>query len=136
MTSYVNSGGLFNSIRRLLGTTLDLLQVRLELLGTEVESAKRKLVGGLLWAGLGLLTLVIGLLLVCAFIMILFWEDYRLVSTGLLALFFLMVGSLCLYQSRRRLRSPGGIFAASLEELARDRAALHSGKSQASHEHP
>jgi uncharacterized membrane protein YqjE len=38
-----NSKGLFNSVRQLFGTGLELLQVRLELLGTELEVEKRRL---------------------------------------------------------------------------------------------
>ena len=88
--------GLFASLRQLLGTALALAQVRLELLGTEVELEKRRILAGLFWAALALMMLGLGLLLLTGFILLLFWEDSRLaavatltaISLGLALFFF------------------------------------------------
>jgi uncharacterized membrane protein YqjE len=119
------SGNLFGSLHRLFATTLELLGVRLELLGTELEWAKRRGLASLFWGGLGLILTGVGVLLACTFVMILFWEQYRLVTAGAMALFFLAIGAGCLRHSWKRLDSPGGIFALSLKELARDGAMLN-----------
>ena len=66
--------GLFASVRRMLGTVLEIAQVRLELLGTEVEFEKRRLLDGLLWGALGLMVVGVGLVLACGFVILLFWE--------------------------------------------------------------
>lgn len=121
----VPSGNLFGSLQRLLATTLELLGVRLELLGTELERAKRRGLANLFWGGLGLILTGVGVMLTCAFVMILFWDHYRLVSAGAMALFFLAVGIGCMRHSWKRLNSSSGIFALSLKELARDRAMLN-----------
>ena len=116
--------GLFASIRQLLSTTLALAQVRLALLGTEVEQEALRLGLALFWLGLGLLCLGLGMVLVCAFIVIWLWESYRLLALGLLALLFLSSGLGLLLAARQRLQNPSGLFSASLGELARDRAGL------------
>ena len=51
--------GLFASLSRLLATVLHMAQVRLQLLGTEVELEKRRLFDGLLWAGIAIVVLVL-----------------------------------------------------------------------------
>lgn len=116
--------GLFASLQRLLGTVLDMAQVRLALLGTEVELEKQRLFDGLIWGAVGLLALDIGLVLLCGFVTLLFWDGYRLAAVGVMALLFLAFAALLMHEARQRLRHPSGMFDASLEELKRDRAAL------------
>lgn len=124
MSEPTSGGGLFASLRQLLATALEMAQVRLELLGSDVEQEKLRLFDGLIWAGLALMLLGIGMALLCGFIVLLFWDGYRVAALGLLALLFLGGGLLLLRQARNRLRSPGGMFASSVAELARDRAGL------------
>jgi uncharacterized membrane protein YqjE len=116
--------GLFASLRRLLATTLEIAQVRLGLLGTEIELEKRRLFDGLLWAAVALLLLGIGLVLSCGFIILLFWDGYRLMATGGMTLLFLVGGVLLLREARQRLRNPAGMFSSSVSELQKDRAEL------------
>jgi uncharacterized membrane protein YqjE len=124
MTESVKRHGFFASLRRLLATTLEIAQVRLELLGTEVELEKRRVFDGLLWGAFALLAFGIGLVMFCGFVILLFWEGYRLSAVGVLALLFLASGLFLLQKARQRLRSPEGIFSANLAELQRDRDAL------------
>lgn len=125
MGDAARSEGLFNSVRRLLASALEMGQVRLELLGTEVELEKRRLFDGLLWGGIGLMALGVGLVLLCGFITLLFWEGYRLAALGMMTVLFLGAGVLLLRQARQQLRSPNGMFEASVSELKRDRAGLN-----------
>jgi uncharacterized membrane protein YqjE len=119
--------GLLASLRRLLGTVLQIVQVRLDLLSNEIEQEKLRLFDGLLWAGLALVLLALGTLLVLVFIIVLFWDSYRLQVLGALALLFLGGGAGLLALARTRLRNPGGLFSHSVEELARDRDGLGAG---------
>ena len=116
--------GLFAALRQLLSTTLALAQVRLALLGSEIEQEKLRLVDALLWLGLALIFLGVGLVLLCGLVIIWLWESHRLLSLGVLAALFLVSGVGLCFASRQRLQSPGGLFSASLSELARDRAGL------------
>jgi uncharacterized membrane protein YqjE len=121
MSGPTHAGGLFASLRRLLGTVLEIAEVRLALLSTEVELEKRRLFDALLWAAVAMLVLATGLTLFCAFVILLFSEGYRLAALGVMALLFLGGGLLLLQQARQRLRSPDGMLAGSLAELQRDR---------------
>lgn len=124
MSEPVQRIGLFASLQRLLTTVLEIAQVRLDLLGTEVELEKRRLFDGLLWAIVALLILGVGVVLLCGFIILLFWDGYRLPAVGVLALLFLAGSAQLMRTARHRLRSPNGMFDASLAELQRDRAEL------------
>ena len=124
--------GLFASLRRFLATALDIAQVRLALLSTEIELEKRRVFDGLLWGAFALMVLGVGLVMLCGFVILLFWDGYRLAAVGVLAGVFLVGGGLLLQQARQRLCQPAGPLAATLEELKRDHAALTT---QAQHEH-
>ena len=126
MTGPNKAGGLFASLRRLLGTVLEIAEVRLALLGTEVELEKRRLFDALFWVAMAVLVLATGLVLLCAFVILLFSEGYRLPALGVMALLFLGGGLLLLRQAQQRLRSPEGMFGSSLAELKRDQAGLTS----------
>ena len=124
MRNPIYESGLLSSLRQLLATVLELAQVRLSLLGTELELEKRHLFSALLWAVLALLVFGIGLVLLCGFIVLLFWEGHRLTVIGVMVLVFLGVGALLLRQARCCLYSAQGMFAASLAEMKRDHADL------------
>ena len=118
------SAGLFGSLRRLLDTGLEMAQVRLRLLGNELEEEKLRLAGGLLMACLGLMLLAIGLLLMCVLVVLWVAPAHRLAALGLLTLLFLGTALWLFYRASRQLRNPSGLFQASLAEIAQDRAAL------------
>lgn len=117
--------GLFASLRQLLGTAVETLQVRLALLSNEIEQEKVRLFDSLLWAGLALMLLGLGALLLCAFIVMLFREEYRLAALGVLSALFLGAGAWLMQAARVHLHKPGGPFNTSVEELGRDRAGLN-----------
>lgn len=116
--------GLLASLRGLMGTGLDIVEARLALLGNELEEQKVRIVEGLVLAVAGLFALGVGVALFCGLVLMLFWEGYRLPALALLTLAFLAGGGWLLTQARRRLRSEGSPFRASLDELRQDRAAL------------
>lgn len=119
------SGGLFDSLRRLLATALGIAQVRLELFGTELEAEKLRLFDALWRAALGLLLLGVALVLAVAFVLLLFWDGYRLPALGVTTLLLVAAGAGLLVRARTLLRTgEGGPFALSLGELQRDRDGL------------
>ena len=111
--------GLFTSIQRLLATAIEIAQVRLELLGTELEFEKRRIIGSI-----ALLLIGVGLVLVCGFVILLFAEGYRLAAVGVMSLLFLGGGTLVMLEARRRLQNRESMFEVSAQELAKDRADL------------
>ena len=117
------SGGLLASLRQLLGTLLEIAQVRLELISTELELEKRRWFDALWLAALALVCIALGLVLLCGTLLLLFWEGYRLAAAAGLTVLFVGAGALLLAQARQRLQQPGGMFSASARELRRDREA-------------
>lgn len=126
MTESEAGHGLFASLRQLLGTAVETAQVRLALLSNEIEQEKLRLFDGLLWAGLALLLLGLGALLLCAFIVLLFWDGYRLAALGVLSALLLGTGVWLMRAAWDRLQNPGGLFNSSVQELGRDRAGLNT----------
>ena len=116
--------GLFESLRQLLHTALELAQVRLELLVADLQLEKLRLVDVALRALLGLLLLGLGLLLLIGFLLMLLWDGYRLPALGVLTLLCIGGGLLLLQAAKRRLREGDELFAATRAEFERDRAAL------------
>jgi uncharacterized membrane protein YqjE len=114
------SSGLFASLRQLLATVLEIAQVRLEILGNELEQEKLRISGALMLAAIGLMLLSVGTVLLCGFVLMLFEQGYRLAALGLLTVAFLGGGVVVLFACSRRLSTPGGMFAASLAEIAKD----------------
>jgi uncharacterized membrane protein YqjE len=121
MTGDDRRGGLLASLRKVAATALELVQVRLELLGSELENEKRKLFDGICLAAVAMIFLSTGLGLLCVFIVLLFWDGYRLAAMASVSALCLGLGAVLLQQSRTRLKSPAGIFNASTDELHKDR---------------
>ena len=124
MSTSVPSGGLLASLREMLGMLLEIAQVRVQLLGTELEQEKLRIFDALLLAAVGLLLLSVGTLLLCGLVLMLFAEGYRLAALAVLTLAFLAGGVLMLRAGGQRLRGPGGMLAGTLAELRQDRGAL------------
>ena len=68
-----------------------------------------------------------GLILLNAFIVILFWDDHSLLALGLLSLVYLIAGAAVAMVVRAKAQAGSKLFAASLAELEKDRQALRSG---------
>jgi hypothetical protein len=116
-----SSGGLVASLRQLLFTLLETAQVRLELLGTELEAEKLRLLDALVLSATALVCLALGLVLLCGSLVMLVPDSSRWMAMGGLALLFLAGGLGLVRMARRRLPNPLGIFHASARELAKDR---------------
>lgn len=124
MSDPVQKSGLLASLRQLLSTVLEMAQVRLALLGTELELEKQRLFDALLWAALGLLLFALALLALGGLVVIGLWDSYRLSGLAVVALFFFAAGALVLRHARQSVHNAHGLFAASLAELERDHSAL------------
>ena len=116
--------GLFASLRRLLGSGLDMAEVRLEMLSTDLQLEKLRILESLLWQAFALVAMGVALMLLSLFIVLLVGEPYRLAALGTLTLLFGVTGWVALRVARNRRDSGGAPFAASLSELRHDRVAL------------
>jgi uncharacterized membrane protein YqjE len=66
------------------------------------------------------------IILMTAFIVVLFWDNYRLLVLGGLAALFFIAGLLMLNAFRRITQEKSKLFSASLAELSSDRDWLNS----------
>lgn len=122
--------GLFDSLRQLAGTALELVQVRLELLVSDLEIEKLRLVDVALRALLGLMLVGLGLVLLIGFVLLLLWDSYRLPAMAALTLLCLFGGLALLQAAKRRLHLGEAMFAATRAELERDQTALRGPRSE------
>lgn len=118
--------GLLASLRRLVASGLEIAQVRLELLSTEIEQEKLRLFDALTWAAIGLLLLAMGAVLAIGALVLLFQEPYRLPAMVVVSMALIGSAAWLLRRARDLLRQPGGLFASSVAELSRDRESLRS----------
>jgi uncharacterized membrane protein YqjE len=116
--------GLYASVKGLLGTSLTLLQTRLQLLATELEEERQRVLAFLLWGAVAVLALGAGLVFLAVFLTVLLWDSNRLLALGVFSAVFLGLGGVAVYLACKLGRSPSGLFASSLAELSSDRAAL------------
>lgn len=115
--------GLFSALKNLLGTLLAIGKTRAELLVTEVEEEKLRLMS--LWAKAFSVAwlFALGIVMAICCIALLFWEQ-RVLVFGVAAGLFIFVGFLVFISLRRQLAQPSKMFRASLAELETDVAQL------------
>ena len=112
------------SLKRLTSSLLAILATRLELLANELQEERLRLTQLLLLGAFAAFCFGTGLILLNAFIVVLFWDDHRLAALGLLTLVYLIAGAAVAMVLRARARAGSKLFAASLAELEKDRHAL------------
>jgi uncharacterized membrane protein YqjE len=115
---------LLRSAVQLLGTVVEAVQTRAELLTTEVEEEIERIARVLL---LGMATLLAGILgaLIAGFVVVLvFWDTHRLAAALAVMTVFLLAAAICGFAVRRELRARPRLFEATRTELARDVARL------------
>lgn len=119
--------GLMGSIRQLLSTVTSIASTRLELLANELQEERLRLTQMLLFALFALFCFGVGILLLTAFIVVLFWDDHRLAVLGALSALFLALGALMAMLLRSKAQAKSRLFSSSLAELTEDRKQLSAG---------
>jgi uncharacterized membrane protein YqjE len=118
------SASLMDSAKRMLATLIALVHTRLELFTTEIEEEIQRAASILLW---GLVALFFGsltVLMVAFTVIIIFWEDHRILAASLVTATFLLMTLIFGLLARSRLKAKVRFMAASIEELKRDRESL------------
>lgn len=116
--------GIVQSLRNLAATLVALLRTRAELLATELEEERIRLLQLLFWAAGALFFLGVGMLLLVLLLVAVFWESHRIAAILVLAVFFLAAGIGMVIAVRDRMYARTRLFAASLDELAKDKDQL------------
>jgi uncharacterized membrane protein YqjE len=103
---------------------LALVQTRLDLLVTEIEEERVRLLQLLFWAAGALFAIVLGLLLLVMLIIVIFWDTHRVAALAVLAGLFLAAGTAMAAVVRAIMRERPRMFSATLAELGKDRESL------------
>jgi uncharacterized membrane protein YqjE len=118
------SGGLTESLKRLTGTLLAIFQTRLELLSIEVQEERLNIKQMLLYGSIALMFFVLATILLTAFVVVVFWESYRLqVLAGFTGLYF-AAGAMAWNAFQRAANRKSQLFSANLAALNDDRNQL------------
>jgi uncharacterized membrane protein YqjE len=126
------SPGLVQSVRDLVGASVAALQTRLELLSADAQEAGWRLAAIVAFGVGALFCLFVGTVLLALLIIVAFWDRSPTLAVGLLSAFFLLASAGCALVARSHARSAPGLFAATLDTLARDREALGRGRATGS----
>ena len=118
--------GIIQSLRSLGATVVALLWNRFDLLATELEEERIRLLQLLFWAAGAIFFFGIGILLIVVFLVALFWDSHRFIAIVSMAGIFLAAGIGMAMAVRRRIHEHPRLFSASLEELAKDKDRLTS----------
>jgi uncharacterized membrane protein YqjE len=118
------SAGIVQSLRNLAATLVAVLHTRFELLVTEIEEERARLLELLLWAAAALFCLGVAVLLLVLLLIAVFWDTHRIAVIATLAAVFLAAGICIAAGARNRMHGRSRLFSASLDELARDKDQL------------
>lgn len=120
------SSGLMESVKRMAGTLLAICHTRLELLSSEMEEEYLRIGQMLVYGSVALFCFGLAIMLLTVFVVVLFWDSYRLPVLGGLAALFFVAGLLLCSALRRMAREKSKLFSVSLAELDSDRDQLTS----------
>ena len=115
--------GLTQSLRNLGATALGVLKTRAELLVTEIEEERLRILELLVWGVAAALFLVFGLVMLSLAVVVAFWDTHRLLAAVVLGAAYVVIAVVLFLIARSRVQRPR-LFTASLEELAKDRDRL------------
>ena len=119
--------GLFIALKGLLESGLATGRTRLELLVTEAEEEKLRLIDLLVSASAAVFLLSFALILLIGFLVLAFWEQ-RLLVLGLSAGATAVAGIFFALHLRSRLKQPARLFRSSIREIGKDIEALQASK--------
>jgi uncharacterized membrane protein YqjE len=116
--------GIMQSLRNLATTVVALLQNRIELLATDLEEERIRLLQLLFWAAGALFFFALGVLMIAMLIVLVLWDSHRLAGIIVLAAVFLALGVGLAIGVRNRMNMRSRLFSSSLDELAKDKDRL------------
>ncbi|ACT46937.1 phage holin family protein [Methylotenera mobilis] len=120
MSDSNSNDGLLGSLKRLTNTCIGIVHTRLELLSTDLEEGRERLISLLAMTFVALFCLCFGMVLLAILIVVLFWDTHRLLVLSLLTGLFIVTGGMIGAMAMRALKSMPRMFEASLAELVKD----------------
>jgi uncharacterized membrane protein YqjE len=117
-------GGLQDALTRFAAAAAALLRTRAEIAALDFDEAGKRAKERVALLVVGLLCVAVGILAATAFVIVLFWDTYRLAAVGIVTIAYLVAGALALWRFGVRQRTDPRAFAATIAELERDVQAL------------
>lgn len=112
------------SATQLLGLLVDAIYTRLELLFLDLQEGVDRLAQLLIWSLIALFAATMTLLLGSLALIFVFWETHRVLVASCITGFFALLTLIALSMAAVGVRGRRQLFAATLQEFARDREAL------------
>ncbi len=118
----VPPAGLFESLKALARSGIQILHSRLDLLVNEIAEEQARLIELALLAALALLAFFLAIVFAAFLIVLAFWDTpYRLAATGVITVALVIAGVVLMLVFRGKARAAKGkAFAATLHELKTD----------------
>jgi uncharacterized membrane protein YqjE len=117
-------GGAMGAMAQLGASALAMLRTRIELACVEFVEAREHIRDMVLLAVIGVVLGLFALLFASLFVIAYFWDSYRLAAVGGVTVFYVVIAVLVFARLRAISRDAPPPFAATLEELENDAAAL------------
>lgn len=102
------------------GTLLAIVQTRLELLSNELEEERLRIRQMLFYGSVAMFCFALSIMLLTVFVVVLFWDSYRLQVLGGLTILFFIAGGWMWTALCRTARIRSKLFSVSLAELDDD----------------
>lgn len=116
--------GLLASLTTLTATLVAIAYTRLDLLSNELDEEKAHFLALMVLMLVMLFSLGVGVLLATIFLVMAFWDNYRLPLLAVMAVIYLGVGLAAWLVASRRMKKKSRPFDDSLAELRKDHSQL------------
>jgi uncharacterized membrane protein YqjE len=108
------------TVGRIGGTLVAMVQTRLALAAVEIEEESQRLLGYFVLALLSLILFGIAMVLVALTIILVFWDSYRLEAAIALAAAFAAAGTWVMFRLKASIATKPRLLAATAAELNKD----------------
>lgn len=105
---------------RIVAALVAMIHTRLELAAVEVQEEAHRLAAYLAWMLLAVFLAAGAALFAALFVVVLFWDDYRLQAVGGMAVLFALACAVIVMKVRASFASRPPLLAATLAELRKD----------------
>ena len=112
------------SLKGFVSSLIEIVHVRLELITVEARDEALRLTELLVYGALAVALLTLGIAFLAVLLTVLLWDSHRLLVLTLFSTLFITLGVVAAVIARARMAEGTRLFAATLDELKRDRDAL------------
>jgi uncharacterized membrane protein YqjE len=108
------------TLGRIGATLIAMVRTRLELAAVEVQEEARRLLGYMAWTLLATFLATAAFMLAALFVILLFWDSYRLQAVAGMAILFALTAALIVMKVRASFDVKPPMLSATLAELRKD----------------